>query len=133
MTRKTFTTGTALALVLLAGAPVLAAGNSNGTNTAGNAGNAAETQAMSQAKISLSDAANAAMQSQPGQVAEAALAMDNGQPVYAVTVQATDGTEHLVMVDAMTGKVISSQVEAQKRPERPERPRRRRQRNRRDR
>ena len=71
----------------------------------------AEYKAMKQAKVSLTQAMQKATQNVSGKIIEAEFDVDNGKSVYKIKV--AKGNEiHKVVVDSMTGKVISSRLES---------------------
>lgn len=70
----------------------------------------AEYNIMKQAKVSLSQAIRNANQSLTGVVLEAEFDMDDGQPVYKIEV-GKGNQVHKVVVDSMTGKITSSQID----------------------
>ena len=70
----------------------------------------AEHKAMKQAKVSLNQAMKTAARSVGGTVFEAEFDNDDGQSVYEIKVAKGDQT-HKVMIDAMTGKVISTRLD----------------------
>lgn len=70
----------------------------------------AEYKAMKRAKVSLTQAMQTAAQSLNGKVIEAEFDVDNGKSVYEIKV-AKGNQVHKVMVDSMTGKVISSRLD----------------------
>lgn len=70
----------------------------------------AEYKAMKQAKVSLNQAMQTAARSVGGTVFEAEFDNDDGQSVYEIKVAKGDQT-HKVMIDAMTGKVISTRLD----------------------
>ncbi len=70
----------------------------------------AEYKAMKQAKISLNQAMQKAAQNVNGKVIEAEFDIDNGKSVYEIKV-AKGNQVHKVVIDSMTGKVISSRLD----------------------
>ena len=71
----------------------------------------AEYKAMKQAKVSLTQAMEKATQNVNGKVIKAGFDVDNGKSVYEIKV--AKGNEiHKVVVDSMTGKIISSRLES---------------------
>ena len=70
----------------------------------------AEYKAMKQAKVNLNQAMQTAARSVGGTVFEAEFDNDDGQSVYEIKVAKGDQT-HKVMIDAMTGKVISTRLD----------------------
>ena len=70
----------------------------------------AEYNTMKQAKISLSQAINSANQTLNGTVLEAEFDIEADKPVYKVEI-GSGNQVHDVMVDSMTGKVLSSHVD----------------------
>ena len=70
----------------------------------------AEYKAMKQAKVNLNQAMQTAARSVCGTVVEAEFDNDDGQSVYEIKVAKGDQT-HKVMIDAMTGKVISTRLD----------------------
>lgn len=71
----------------------------------------AEYNALKQAKTSLTQALQKAAQTINGTVIEAEFDMNNGMPVYETKV-AKGNQVHRVIIDSMTGKVISNQLQA---------------------
>ena len=70
----------------------------------------AEYKAMKQAKVSLTQAMEKATQNVNGKVIKAGFDVDNGKSVYEIKV--AKGNEiHKVVVDSMTGKIISSRLD----------------------
>ncbi len=69
----------------------------------------AEYTTMKQAKVSLSQAIKNANQTLKGSVLEAEFDMDFGQPVYKIEISKGNQV-HEVVVDSVTGKITSSQV-----------------------
>lgn len=70
----------------------------------------AEHKAMKQAKVSLNQAMKTAARSVGGTVFEAEFDNDDGQSVYEIKVAKGDQT-HKIVIDAMTGKVISTYLD----------------------
>lgn len=70
----------------------------------------AEHKAMKQAKVSLNQAMKTAARSVGGTVFEAEFDNDYGQSVYEIKVAKGDQT-HKIVIDAMTGKVISTYLD----------------------
>lgn len=70
----------------------------------------AEYNAMKRAKVSLTQAMQTAAQSIKGKVIAAEFDMDNGTSVYEIKV-AKGNQVHKVVIDSMTGKVISSRLD----------------------
>ncbi|WP_201594647.1 PepSY domain-containing protein [Psychrobacter fulvigenes] len=70
----------------------------------------AEYKAMKQAKVNLNQAMQTAARSVGGTVFEAEFDNDDGQSVYEIKVAKGNQT-HKVMIDAMTGKVISTRLD----------------------
>lgn len=70
----------------------------------------AEYNTMKQAKVSLSQAIKNANKTLKGTVLEAEFDMDFGKPVYKVEI-GKGNQVHKVVVDSMTGKITSSQVD----------------------
>ncbi|WP_433468806.1 PepSY domain-containing protein [Spirillospora sp. CA-128828] len=70
----------------------------------------AEAAALRNAKVTVSDAAGAALKAVPGRVTSAEFEHDDGKAVWELDVTAQDGTEHEVTVNAVTGKVIDSET-----------------------
>lgn len=70
----------------------------------------AEHKAMKQAKVSLNQAMKTAARSVGGTVFEAEFDNDYGQSVYEIKVAKGDQT-HKIVIDAMTGKVISTRLD----------------------
>ena len=70
----------------------------------------AEYSAMKQSKMTLTQAIQKATQTVNGKVLEAEFDVDNGKSVYEIKV--VKGNEiHKVVVDSMTGKIISSRLD----------------------
>ncbi len=73
----------------------------------------AATDAAFKAKISLEEARKIALAKFPGEVIESEFGVESdGMPVYEFDIQAADGTEMEVEVDAATGKIVESEKEA---------------------
>ena len=70
----------------------------------------AEHKAMKQAKVSLNQAMKTAARSVGGTVFEAEFDNDDGQSVYEIKVAKGNQT-HKIVIDAMTGKVISTRLD----------------------
>ena len=70
----------------------------------------AEYNTMKQAKVSLSQAIKNANKTLKGTVLEAEFDMDFGKPVYKIEIGKSNQV-HKVVVDSMTGKITSSQVD----------------------
>ena len=71
----------------------------------------AEYKAMKQAKVSLTQAMGKAIQNVNGKVIKAGFDVDNGKSVYEIKV--AKGNEiHKIVIDSMTGKIISSRLES---------------------
>jgi len=70
----------------------------------------AEYNTMKQAKVSLSQAIKNANKTLKGTVLEAEFDMDFGKPVYKIEI-GKGNQVHKVIVDSMTGKITSSQVD----------------------
>ena len=70
----------------------------------------AEHKAMKQAKVSLNQAMKTAARSVGGTVFEAEFDNDDGQSVYEIKVAKGNQT-HKIVIDAMTGKVISTYLD----------------------
>ena len=70
----------------------------------------AEYKAMKQAKVSLTQAMGKAIQNVNGKVIKAGFDVDNGKSVYEIKV-AKGNQIHKVIIDSMTGKVISSRLD----------------------
>ena len=70
----------------------------------------AEYNTMKQAKVSLSQAIKNANKTLKGTVLEAEFDMDFGKPVYKIEI-GKGNQVHKVVVDSMTGKITSSQVD----------------------
>jgi uncharacterized membrane protein YkoI len=70
----------------------------------------AEYNAMKRAKVSLTQAMRTAAQSIKGKVIAAEFDMDNGTSVYEIKV-AKGNQLHKVIIDSMTGKVLSSRLD----------------------
>ncbi|WP_433478634.1 PepSY domain-containing protein [Spirillospora sp. CA-142024] len=66
--------------------------------------------ALRNAKVTVSDAAGAALKAVSGRVTSAEFEHDDGKAVWELDVTAQDGTEHEVTVNAATGKVIDSET-----------------------
>lgn len=71
----------------------------------------AEYKAMKNSKVSLAQAMQKATQDVNGKVIEAGFDVDNGKSVYEIKV-AKGNQIHKVVIDSMTGKVISSRLES---------------------
>lgn len=71
----------------------------------------AEYEAMKQAKVSLTQAMQKATQNVNGKIIKAGFDVDNGKSVYEIKV-AKGNQIHKIVVDSMTGKVISSRLES---------------------
>ena len=71
----------------------------------------AEYKAMKNSKFSLAQAMQKATQDVNGKVIEAGFDVDNGKSVYEIKV-AKGSQIHKVVIDSMTGKVISSRLES---------------------
>ena len=71
----------------------------------------AEYKAMKNSKVSLAQAMEKATQDVNGKVIEAGFDVDNGKSVYDIKV-AKGNQIHKVVIDSMTGKVISSRLES---------------------
>ena len=71
----------------------------------------AEYKAMKQAKVSLTQAMQRATQNINGKIIEAGFDVDNGNSVYEIKV-AKDNQIHKIVINSMTGKVISSRLES---------------------
>lgn len=68
---------------------------------------------MKQAKISLTQAMQIATQSVSGKIIEAEFDLDNGLAVYEINI--AKGTQiHKLVIDSMTGKIISNRVKINK-------------------
>lgn len=70
----------------------------------------AEYNTMKQAKVSLSQAIKNANKTLKGSVLEAEFDMDFGKPVYKIEI-GKGNQVHKVVVDSMTGKITSSQID----------------------
>ena len=70
----------------------------------------AEYKAMKNSKVSLAQAMEKATQNVNGKVIEAGFDIDNGKSVYDIKV-AKGNQIHKVVIDSMTGKVISSRLD----------------------
>ena len=70
----------------------------------------AEYKAMKQAKVNLNQAMQTAARSVGGTVFEAEFDNDDGQSVYEIKVAKGNQT-HKIVIDAMTGKVISTRLD----------------------
>lgn len=70
----------------------------------------AEYKAMKQAKVSLAQAMQKATQNVNGKIIEAEFDVDNGKSGYEIKV-AKGNQIHKVVIDSMTGKVISSRLD----------------------
>ena len=66
---------------------------------------------MKNSKVSLAQAMQKATQDVNGKVIEAGFDVDNGKSVYEIKV-AKGNQIHKVVIDSMTGKVISSRLES---------------------
>lgn len=71
----------------------------------------AEYKAMKQAKVSLTQAMQRATQNINGKIIEAGFDVDNGNSVYEIKV-AKGNQIHKIVINSMTGKVISSRLES---------------------
>lgn len=71
----------------------------------------AEYEAMKQAKVSLTQAMQKATQNVNGKIIKAKFDADNGKSVYEIKV-AKGNDIHKVVVDSMTGKIISSRLDS---------------------
>ena len=71
----------------------------------------AEYKAMKQAKVSLNQAMEKATQDVNGKIIEAGFDVDNGNSVYEIKV-AKGNQIHKIVINSMTGKVISSRLES---------------------
>ena len=71
----------------------------------------AEYKAMKQAKVSLNQAMEKATQNINGKIIEAGFDVDNGKSVYEIKV-AKGNQIHKIVINSMTGKVISSRLES---------------------
>ena len=71
----------------------------------------AEYKAMKQAKVSLNQAMEKATQNINGKIIEAGFDVDNGNSVYEIKV-AKGNQIHKIVINSMTGKVISSRLES---------------------
>ena len=71
----------------------------------------AEYKAMKNSKVSLAQAMEKATQDVNGKVIEAGFDVDNGKSVYEIKV-AKGNQIHKIVIDSMTGKVISSRLES---------------------
>lgn len=78
-----------------------------GLSTAALANDAEELKALSEAKISLTQAIAAAEQHQGGQAYEASIDDDSFKPEYEVNI-AREGTAYKVRVDGVSGEVIGA-------------------------
>ncbi len=68
---------------------------------------------LAKAKVSEADAKAAALKAQPGTVVEVEYEIEpNGSASYEFDIKGADGKEYKVEVDATTGKVVESSVEA---------------------
>ena len=104
MKRNLKTSLVALAIVLGAGAGVsLAARAAGGENDAG--------ATLAQARIDLAQAVDIALAQTAGRATRAELGDENGRAVYAIEVVAADNQVFDLKVDAVAGKVLSSQVD----------------------
>ena len=70
----------------------------------------AEYKAMKQAKVSLNQAMEKATQNINGKIIEAGFDVDNGNSVYEIKV-AKGNQIHKMVIDSVTGKVVSSRLE----------------------
>ena len=70
----------------------------------------AEYKAMKQAKVSLNQAMEKATQNINGKIIEAGFDVDNGKSVYEIKV-AKGNQIHKMVIDSVTGKVVSSRLE----------------------
>lgn len=71
----------------------------------------AEYKAMKQAKVSLNQAMKKATQDVNGKIIKAGFDVDNGKSVYEIKV-AKGNQIHKIVINSMTGKVISSRLES---------------------
>ena len=71
----------------------------------------AEYKAMKKAKVSLNQAMEKATQNINGKIIEAGFDVDNGNSVYEIKV-AKGNQIHKIVINSMTGKVISSRLES---------------------
>lgn len=94
-------TASVLALALGAGLSGFASAQSQTE-----AGNAAELQAVQNAKLSVADAAKGAEAETGGKAMDVAFDDENGQLAYEVEVALNDGTTKEVLIDAQSGKVL---------------------------
>jgi uncharacterized membrane protein YkoI len=90
------------ALIFTAGMLAVAIPHAN-AETGGN--EAKELQAVQSAKISVEDAAKAAKSKVDGTVLSVQIYEESGKAAYHVEVVGTDGKQHDLSVDAMTGDV----------------------------
>lgn len=72
---------------------------------------AAETQAMASATVTLAQASTAAEAKFGGKAIEISLDVIGGTPTYTVSLLATDGSESEALVDARTGTVVAASVD----------------------
>lgn len=96
--------GVALAAAVASGAVAANAGNSN--SKAQDDTEAAELQAIQNAKLTLADAAAAAEKETGGKAVDVSIGDENGQIAYEVEVAMNDGTTREVRIDTQTGKVL---------------------------
>ena len=71
----------------------------------------ADIQMMTNAKLSLADAIQAAVSAQGGMALSAAFESNGGQMTYEVELAAPDGTTTMVVIDADSGKVLKTQTD----------------------
>lgn len=107
----------ALALALAAGlAGGAVAANHGGSNTnAGNDSQAAELQAIQNAKLTIADAAKAAETETGGRAVDVSIEDENGQIAYQVEVALSDGTMQEVRIDPQTGQVLKVSADTEDR------------------
>ncbi|MGE7666882.1 PepSY domain-containing protein [Ureibacillus composti] len=70
-----------------------------------------QAELAKQAKITKEEASEKALEQVPGTVTEVELDDENGLVVYDVEINAEDGTQQSVEVDAKTGKIVNVELE----------------------
>lgn len=104
MTTKT-TTRALIVATLLAGGIGMGVAQAASGSAPSDAQDTTEMQAALSAKVSLTDAVNAAQAKvDGGKAMEVVFSAENGTPGYEVTLVAPDGNEHNLFVNAATGK-----------------------------
>ncbi|MGH3239654.1 MAG: PepSY domain-containing protein [Spirillospora sp.] len=64
--------------------------------------------ALRQAKLTASDAAGAAVKAVPGTVTSVDFEREHGRPAWEVDVTTSNGTEHELLIDATTAKILTN-------------------------